>query len=171
MVDQDQNPDLSPVRPRFLTILCYLTIFASTYMIFSAFSGLSDPESTVKAMNNSMDQWESVLQDAVKNDPSGQSKVDELMGDIASSNTSSNMRDNSFFSLISNLLTIIGAFLMLRLKKNGLRLYILGCIIAVVAPLLVFGSDNIMGFSLALMAGLSGALFILLYALKMKYME
>ena len=118
-----------------------------------------------------MDQWESVLQDAVKNDPSGQSKVDELMGDIASSNTSSNMRDNSFFSLISNLLTMIGAFLMLRLKKNGLRLYILGCIIAVVAPLLVFGSDNIMGFSLALMAGLSGALFILLYALKMKYME
>jgi hypothetical protein len=28
-----------------------------------------------------------------------------------------------------------------------------------------------MGFSLALMAGLSGALFVLLYALKMKYME
>jgi membrane associated rhomboid family serine protease len=171
MVDQDQNSDLSPVRPRFLTFLCYLTIFASTYMIFSAFSGLSDPESTVKAMTNSMDQWESVLQDAVKNDPSGQSKVDELIGDIAASNTSSNMRDNSFFSLITNLLTMFGAFILLRLKKNGFRLYVLGCIIAVVAPLLVFGSDNIMGFSLALMAGLSGALFILLYALKMKYME
>ena len=83
MVDQDQNPDLSPVRPRFLTILCYLTIFASTYMIFSAFSGLSDPESTVKAMTNSMEQWESVLQDAVKNDPSGQSKVDELINKTA----------------------------------------------------------------------------------------
>ena len=171
MVDQDQHPDLSPVRPRFLTILCYLTMFASTYMIFSAFSGLSDPESTVKAMTNSMESWESVLQDAVNTDPSGQTKVDELMGDIASSNTSSNMRDNSFFSLVSNLLTLIGAFLMLRLKKNGFHLYVLGCIIAVVAPLLVFGSDNIMGFSLALMAGLSGALFTLLYALKMKYME
>jgi hypothetical protein len=171
MVDQDQHPDLSPVRPRFLTILCYLTMFASTYMIFSAFSGLSDPESTVKAMTSSMESWESVLQDAVKTDPSGQTKVDELIGDIASSNTSSNMRDNSFFSLVSNLLTLIGAFLMLRLKKNGFHLYVLGCIIAVVAPLLVFGSDNIMGFSLALMAGMSGALFTLLYALKMKYME
>jgi hypothetical protein len=140
-------------------------------MIFSAFSGLSDPESTVKAMTSSMESWESVLQDAVKTDPSGQTKVDELIGDIASSNTSSNMRDNSFFSLVSNLLTLIGAFLMLRLKKNGFHLYVLGCIIAVVAPLLVFGSDNIMGFSLALMAGMSGALFTLLYALKMKYME
>jgi hypothetical protein len=107
----------------------------------------------------------------VKNDPSGQAKVDQLMGDIAASNTSSNMRDNSFFSLVSNLLTFIGAFLMLRLKKNGFRLYVLGCVIAVVAPVLVFGSDNIMGFSLALMAVLSGALFVLLYALKMKYME
>ena len=161
MVDQDQNSDLSPVRPRFLTILCYLTIFASTYMIFSAISGLSDPEITVKAMTNSMESWETVLQDAVKNDPSGQSKVDQLMSDIAASNT----------SLVSNLLTFIGAFLMLRLKKNGLRLYVLGCVIAVVAPVLVFGSDNIMGFSLALMAVLSGALFVLLYALKMKYME
>jgi len=171
MDESDQNPVISPVRPKFLTVLCYLTIFASTYMIFSAFSGLSDPESISKAMTQSLESWEVVLQDALKSDPTGQQKIDGLLEEISFANTSSNMRDNSFFSLVSNLLSMIGAFLMLRLKKNGLRLYILGCIIAVVAPLLVFGSDNILGFSLALMSGLSGALFILLYALKMKYME
>ena len=104
MVDQDQYPDLSPVRPRFLTILCYLTIFASTYMIFSAFSGLSDPESTVKAMTNSMEQWESVLQDAVKNDPSGQSKVDELLGDSTKARTELGWKCNySFDDLIKEM--------------------------------------------------------------------
>lgn len=171
MDESAQNPEISPLRPKFLTVLCYLTIFASTYMIFSAFSGLSDPESISKAMTQSLDGWEVILQDALKSDPAGQQKIDDLMDDFSFANTSSNMRDNSFFSLVSNLLTMIGAFLMLRLKKNGLRLYILGCIIAVVAPLLVFGSDNILGFSLGLMSGLSGALFILLYALKIKYME
>ncbi len=171
MDDSDQNPVILPLRPKFLTILCYLTIFASTYMIFSAFSGLSDPDSVSKAMTQSLESWEAVLQDATKSDPAGQQKIDGLLEDISFANTSSNMRDNSFFSLVSNLLTLIGAFLMLRLKKKGFHLYFLGCIIAVVAPLLVFGSNNILGFSLALMSGLSGALFIFLYALKMKYME
>jgi hypothetical protein len=81
------------------------------------------------------------------------------------------MRDTSFFSLVSNLLTLLGAVLMLRLKKNGFRLYVLGCVIGVVAPVLVFGSDNFLGMSYAMISGLSSSLFILLYGLKVKYME
>jgi hypothetical protein len=81
------------------------------------------------------------------------------------------MRDNSFFSLVSNLLTLLGAVLMLRLKKNGFRLYVLGCVIGVVAPVLVFGSGNFLGMSYAMISGFSSSLFILLYGLKVKYME
>ena len=171
MENPEQKAPISPVRPRFLTILCYLTLFASSYMMLSALSGLSNPEELTKALSKSMDSWQSVFDQALTGDPKGKEQFENAMQEVSLSNTSSNMRDNSFFSLVSNLLTFIGAFLMLRLKKNGLRLYVLGCVIAVVAPVLVFGSDNIMGFSLALMAGLSGALFVLLYALKMKYME
>lgn len=171
MDDFDQNPGNLSLRPKFLTVLCYLTIFASSYMILASFSGLTDPDAVSKAMSQRLDEWEVVLQKAMQSDPDGQQKIERILNEVSSANTNANMRDNSFFSLVSNLLCMIGAFLMLRLKKNGFRLYILGCIIAVVAPLLVFGADNIMGFSFALMSGLSGVLFILLYALKMKYME
>jgi hypothetical protein len=81
------------------------------------------------------------------------------------------MRDNSFFALISNILTLIGAWLMLRLRKKGFHFYLLGNIIGVVAPLLVFGSGNFLGFSYAVFAGITGGLFTILYALKIKYMQ
>jgi len=171
MENPDQQAPISPVRPKFLTILCYLTIFASSYMMLSALSGLSNPEELTKALDKSMDSWQSVFDQALESDPKGREQFENAMMDVAAANTSSNMRDNSFFSLVSNLLTMLGAFLMLRLKKNGFRLYVLGCVIGVVAPVLVFGSGNFLGMSYAMLSGISSALFILLYALKMKYME
>jgi hypothetical protein len=171
MENPDQQAPISPVRPKFLTVLCYLTIFASSYMMLSALSGLSNPEELTKALDKSMDSWQSVFDQALESDPKGREQFENAMMDVAAANTSSNMRDNSFFSLVSNLLTMLGAFLMLRLKKNGFRLYVLGCVIGVVAPVLVFGSGNFLGMSYAMLSGISSALFILLYALKMKYME
>jgi hypothetical protein len=140
-------------------------------MMLSALSGLSNPEELTKALDKSMDSWQSVFDQALESDPKGREQFENAMMDVAAANTSSNMRDNSFFSLVSNLLTMLGAFLMLRLKKNGFRLYVLGCVIGVVAPVLVFGSGNFLGMSYAMLSGISSALFILLYALKMKYME
>jgi len=170
-----ENPELpssiSPVRPRFLTFLCYLTLFASSYMMLSAIAGLSNPEELTKTLNKSMESWETVFGQAMDADPKGKEQFEAAMEEIAFANTRSNMRDNSFFSLVSNLLTLIGAVLMLRLKKNGFRLYVLGCLIGIIAPLIVFGSGNFLGISYAMLSGFSSALFILLYALKLKYME
>lgn len=171
MENSEYPSPISPLRPRFLTFLCYLTLFASSYMMLSAISGLSNPEELSKTLNQSMENWETVFSQALKEDPKGRVQFEQAMEEIAFANTRSNMRDNSFFSLISNLLTLIGAVLMLRLRKNGFRLYVLGCIIGVVAPIIVFGSGNFLGASYAMLSGFSSGLFILLYAFKLKYME
>jgi hypothetical protein len=118
-----------------------------------------------------MENWDSVFSQALEVDPKGKEQFEQAMEEISLANTRSNMRDNSFFSLISNVLTLIGAVLMLRLKKNGFRLYVLGCIIGVVAPVIVFGADNFLGLSYAMLSGFSSILFISLYAFKLKYME
>lgn len=171
MENADSPSPMAPLRPGFLTVLCYLTLFASSYMMLSAIAGIADPEEMSKSMSKSMENWEPVFAKALEADPKGQEEFERSMEEVAFANTPSNMRDNSFFSLISNLLTLIGAMLMLRLKKNGFRLYVLGCLIGIVAPLLVFGSDNFLGISHAMLTGISSALFVLLYALKLKYME
>jgi hypothetical protein len=140
-------------------------------MMLSAIAGLSDPDELSKTLNKSMENWDMVFSQAMDADPKGKEQFEKAMEDISFANTRSNMRDNSFFSLVSNLLTLIGAVLMLRLKKNGFRLYVLGCIIGVAAPIIVFGSGNFLGLSYAMLSGISSILFVLLYAFKLKYME
>ena len=162
---------IKPVVPRFLRFICYLTIFGSIYMILTGISGLSDPETVTKAMSKNMEQWQDYFQVSMKNDPAAEKKFDDILSDISLANTTGNMRDNSFFILISNALTLLGAWMMLRLRKKGFHFYFLGNLIGVIAPLLVFGSDNFLGISYATFTVLTGGLFSILYALKIKYMH
>lgn len=97
--------------------------------------------------------------------------MDRVLADVYNANTNSNMRDYSFFNVTCNLLTLIGALLMLKLKKNGFRLYLLGILISFISPLLVFGTDNLLGQAFSVYYALSGGLFVLLYAIKLKFME
>jgi len=164
-----EDPSIQPV-PKFLRLICYLTIFGSIYMMFTALSSISNPDTVSQAMAKSIDDWQDVFQKSMQADAAAEQKFEEIVADISNANSSRNIRDHSFFSLISNILTLIGAWLMLRLKRKGFHFYLIGNLIAVIAPLLVFGSDNFLGFSYALFAGVTGGLFTILYALKIKYM-
>ncbi|MBM3444142.1 MAG: hypothetical protein FJX83_04060 [Bacteroidetes bacterium] len=166
----DQQPAAFSV-PWFLRLLCYLTIFGSTYFMFSAISGLFSPEEVSKTMDQAMQSWMTIFEPALKSDPKAEKDFEAILEDISFANSVSNIRDYSFFSLVANGLTMIGAFLMLRLRKNGFRLYLLGTLIGIISPLLVFGSDNFLGFSYAFMGAIMGILFGILYALKMKHMH
>lgn len=169
----DWSDPTSPAQsvPRFLRVLCYLTIFGSTYFLFSALSGLTSPEEVSKSMEQAMQTWSNFFEPTLQSDAKAEKDFERIMEDISFANSPSSIRDYSFFSLVANAMTLIGAFLMLRLKKNGFRLYVLGSLIGIISPLLVFGSDNFLGFSYAFMGFFLGLLFVTLYALKIKHMR
>ena len=171
MEHQEQPQHIAPIRPRFLTFLCYVTIFGSVYMLFSSFSGFFNPESLTKSTTLAMENWELTVEKMIQRDPQLKSSMDRVLTDFYNANTNSNMRDYSFFNVACNLLSLIGALLMLKLKKNGFRLYLLGILISFISPLLVFGTDNLLGQAFSVYYALSGGLFVLLYALKLKFME
>ena len=158
-------------RPWFLTVLCYLTIFGSSYMLVSSLSALSDLDQTTKMLLLSLDEASELFDKAFAADPASAQKVEDALDQIASGSTRTNMRDHHVFNMVNNLLTLIGASLMLRLKKRGFHLYVLGNLIGVVAPLLVFGAGNFLGFAFSFSTAFFGGLFILLYALKIKHMH
>jgi hypothetical protein len=106
----------------------------------------------------------------VSKDPKLKTSMENVLSDVYAANSTSNMRDYSFFNLICNLLTLLGARMMLKLRKNGFRLYFLGILISIVSPLLVFGIENLLGQAFALYYAVSGGIFSILYALKIKYM-
>jgi hypothetical protein len=167
----DQTPNSAPFRPRFLAILCYLSIFGSSWVMMQSIASLSNPEQISIEFTKNLEQLHLQFESAFQKDPAAGEQVQKLIANAASTNTASNMRDHSFFSMVSNLLTLLGAMLMLRLKKNGFRLYLLGTLIGIIAPLLVFGSGNLMGLAFAIYGGIFGLLFVLLYFFKLKYME
>ena len=165
------SPKDQMIRPRILTFLCYLTLFGSSWSIMQSISTLGNPEQVSIEFNKSIQQLQTQFETTFKNDPKTSEQVELMISNVAEANTSSNMRDNSIFSLISNVLTMLGAMLMLRLKRNGFRFYVLGTLIGIVSPLVVFGGSNLLGFSYAFYLSFIGAIFITLYAFKLKYME
>jgi len=171
MEQQEQPQNIAPIRPRFLTFLCYVTIFGSVYMLFSSFSGFFNPEALTKSTTLAMENWELAVEKMIQRDPQLKSSMDRVLADVYNANTNSNMRDYSFFNITCNILSLIGALLMLKLKKNGFRLYLLGTLISFISPLLVFGSDNLLGQAFSLYYAISGGLFLLLYAFKLKFMQ
>ena len=170
MINEGSGNDISPLRPRSLTFLCYLTIFASLYMIMTSFQGILNPDEVVKRTEEVLVDYENMVSSS-NSDPKALAAFEKAMSGIAGAITSSNMHDYSVFTLIFNCLTLVGAWIMLRLKKNGFKIYVLGNLIAVASSALVFGTDNWLGIAYACYHGFTGGIFILLYALKMKYME
>ena len=168
---QEQEHRVAPQRPTLLTILCYLTIFGSVYMMFSSVSGLFSPDSLVKSTTMAMENWEMTVDQMTNKDPNLKASLENVLSDVNAANSPSNMRDYSFFNLIYNLLTLFGARMMLKLRKNGFRLYFLGILISFISPLLVFGAGNLLGQAFALYFGVTGGIFAILYALNIKYMQ
>ena len=167
----DSKQDIQRFRPKFLTILCYLTIFGSSWVLVQSISSLTNPEQISIEFSKNLSQLQVQFEEPFKRDPAAGEQVEKLIENAAAANSVSNMRDHAFFSMVSNLLTLLGAMLMLRLKKNGFRMYLLGILISIVSPLLVFGGSNLLGLAFAFYAGFFGLLFVILYAYKLKYME
>ncbi len=161
----------SAPRPKLLTVLCYLTMFASSWIVINSLTALMNPEQVSLAFSKELQKIEVQFEEMFKQDPVASDRVQDLIRATAISNSSSNMRDHSLFSLISNILTFLGASLMLRLKRNGFRLYLFGTILGSITPLLVFGTTNLLGLAYAIYAGFFGLLFIILYASKLKYLN
>ena len=166
---QNNQPPVS--RPKFLTILCYLTMFASSWIMINSLTALMNPEQVSLAFSKELQKVQLQFDEMFKQDPVASERVQDLVASTSLANSSSNMRDHSFFAMISNLLTLIGASLMLRLKRNGFRLYLLGTLLGIVTPLLVFGPNNLLGLAYTIYSGLLGLLFVILYASKLKYLN
>ena len=90
-----------------------------------------------------------------------------MMNSVSDMLTPENLRKSAMFEFISNLLTLIGALLMFTLRKIGFYLYIAGIAVLIVHQ---FMMGSILGALSAVVVGLFGVGFIIMYAVNLKYM-
>jgi hypothetical protein len=160
----------SKKRPDFLTILCVLTFIGSTWGIFSGLTNYNNADVTAEMSRQMIEeQKEQAMDKAVT---AGQKSFMEKMFSGANELMDTvKVKQNSLFSIMSNLLTLVGALLMFRLKRTGFGIYVLGIAVFIAAPLVIFGLGNIFALFMTFVLGLIGVLFVILYRLNLKHMH
>lgn len=81
------------------------------------------------------------------------------------------VRQTAIFHFVSCLFTLAGAILMLRQRRTGYYLYILGICIYMAGPLIAYGFSNMFSIVSIIWQGFFGLLFIILYGMNVKYMR
>jgi hypothetical protein len=164
-------------RPTFLTVLCILTFIGSGWAILSAIWSYTTAEQIVKVINvQRLDRSNDSLQikDSTRlkheKNSNGFMIGEKLRIATEKMMTVENIHKKSIGDLIAGLFTLAGAILMWFRRRTGFYLYIAGVLIGIALPFYLYGND-LLTVGMASFGAFFGLLFIVLYALNLKWMN
>jgi len=158
-------------RPReLLTILCVLTFIGSGILVLSGINNYREADLTSALVREQMQKSKKQMREGPGNPES--LKIAERIVDRSLEATSpERVKRYSLATIFCNLATFFGALLMFRLRKAGFWLYLAGTLALVIAPFLIYGTANMLSYSMALGMGMIGLIFLVLYARNLRYMH
>lgn len=154
------------VRPAFLTVLCVLTFIGSSWGIISGTFSYLTADTASELTKVSMQDTQDKL-----NAAGGSKLAEKIMADAQASTTSENLKKVGLTSIVASVLTLLGAILMFGLKKAGFWLYLLGTIISIVMPIVIYGAGNFVSMITVIIAAATGIVFVILYGLNLKHLR
>ncbi len=156
-------PDSPRVRGAFLTVICILTFIGSGWGIIKSITRYAGAD-TIAALASE------AIKDAGANveEQNARSFAKLLMNSAAESLNADNIRKSAIFEFLSNILTLGGAILMWNRKKIGFYMYIAGILVLIAVP---FAMGRLLGAIGASFIGFIGVVFIVMYAVNLKYMN
>jgi hypothetical protein len=157
-------------RPTFLTILCLLTFFGSTMGIMGGLSDFNDANVKAELTKQMIEQEKDKAMDKAAN-ASQRSMMEKMFAGSDQMMDTRKIKQHGLFMVMSNIMTLMGAIMMFRLKKTGFGFYVIGTVVYVVAPLLIFGGKGFFAMMMTMALGFMGIVFVILYALNIKYMR
>ena len=165
----EQEPHL---RPTLLTVLCILTFIGSGWLIVSnawSYSRASQSATMFSSAGINRTDDSTLQKDSVfKGDRRNRSPFGEkMMSSLSKMLTAENIRKSAIANIISGFFTLLGAFLMWRLRRNGFYLYVAGVVISLVVPFYLYG-NNLIAIGVSSFWSFFGLVFIALYALNLK---
>jgi hypothetical protein len=161
-------------RPTLLKVLCILTFIGSSWLILTQLWSYSTASKTAQmissirnvSQNDSANKDSSVQQQHATH-KEGFFLGKKMMMSVSKMLTVENIRKTAIGTIMSAILTLIGAILMWRFKRSGFYLYIAGTVIGLSVPFYLYGA-NTMSVGISFFSGFFGLIFIALYALNIK---
>jgi hypothetical protein len=165
-----QPSEVAPLRPTLLTVLCILTFIGSGWGIFKNLNNYRHAGLSSEVVSSALDSAQSQIRKDAAGNP-GADVVIKMLSGAREMADPFKIRKNALLDLLASLLTLGGGLLMFQMRKPGFWVYVLGTALSVMAPLLVFGVDNIVGIVMGSGTALVGVIFCVLYASNLKLMR
>ncbi|CAN5377896.1 hypothetical protein BH11BAC3_BH11BAC3_19230 [soil metagenome] len=160
----------SPSRPQFLTIICILTFIGSGLGIISGSVQIATSEKQANQIIITKKKAAADIQKKGDNN-AGTRFAEKMVNSMSTTFTAENFRKTGIAAIIGALFCIGGALLMWQLKRIGFYSYILGVLIGIVSPFIIYGNDNLMAIITSIGVGFIGIVFIILYGVNVKHMR
>lgn len=159
-----------PKRSTFLYVVCILTFIGSTLGIVNNLINFNNADIAAEVARELISEKKEEALEKVKTQ--GQKNfMESLFSGAGEFMDTVKLKQNYAFVILSNILTLIGAILMFNLRRTGFGFYILGIAVSVVAPFIIFGSDNLMSVISTMGSAFIGLIFIILYGMNLKQMR
>jgi hypothetical protein len=152
------------VRNTFLAVICILSFIGSGWGIIKAIRSYATADYVANTVGGVMKNTEN----KINQQGNAPDFVKQIIGSVEEDMNPDFLRKLAIFEFISNLLTLSGAILMWNLRKIGFYLYIVGIIVWAAAPLVM---GKLVGAIGASIIGFIGFVFIVMYAVNLKYMN
>ena len=163
------TPSPGSARPTFLTVLCILTFIGSAWGIIGNVRNYLGANTASQLISAATEESRQELQ---KSGDEGSKVADTVLNSLGDMANPANIKKAAIFAIVASVLTLIGGFLMFQLKKTGFYTYVLGTVIGIVGPFVAFGTGgNIFGLIISSAMAFFGILFVVLYALNLKYLK
>lgn len=161
-------PPSKPVRPTFLTVLCILTFIGSGLAIFNGISTYLTADTAADITRAAMQDAQDKIQSS---DDSGARMAEKMLSGVSDVLKPENLKKSALFSIAASVFTLVGGILMFQLKKPGFWIYVAGTVISIAAPIVIYGANNLLSMLSTMGAAFIGILFVVLYAINLKYLR
>lgn len=159
--------DAPKKRPSFLTVLCILSFIGSGGGLLSQAYQYATFKSTFQTNYDALATALESMSDAGIDSGFMYEFYENNL--IVLEKTSQNLGTIIATTCLFGLLSLFGALLMFKLKKNGFYLYSAANLFALLVPLTLI--DFNATILITMIGGVFTALFIILYAVQLKYMD
>jgi len=158
-------PASTPTRGRssFLTVICILTFLGSGWGVIKCIRQYATANTISTIASEVIERRESLI-----NEENAPSFVKRIIASVNENIGPESIRTYSIIGLFSNLLKLVGAILMWKLRKAGFYLYLAGVLVIVGSPLMM---GQLIGIISGFIRGFIGVIFIVMFAVNLKYMN
>jgi hypothetical protein len=156
-------------RPTFIAVICIISFVLNGFSFVNNMAVFNEPSKESAVLLTEMQQQQITIKNSATDEATKQ-QLSQMLANFTSTISTPMVKKLALFSVIAAVICLMGTSLMWRLKKSGFHFFIVGTIIGVLSPFILFGGN---GLSL-LIAGIMSIFWLVLlslFAVNLKFMD